>query len=141
MYHSLIDEIKVDQILAPLSRTANTYKSTGVDMEGYDGVLFILNVGDIASSGTFDAEAVSDSQANLSTSVDIEGTAITQLTDSDDNKAVAIQVAGKMPARYLGVKVVTAAAASLSSVTAIRYRGRHAPITQAQLDEVVKKFL
>jgi hypothetical protein len=124
--HSLIA-----QALAPAS--SSTVRNGGaIDMMGWDGCDFILNVGDIASTGTLNAKVQKDTTSAFSTPTDITSAAITALADTDDSKAFVISVC-EPSERYLRIVVTAATAASISGAIAIRWRshgGAGLPPTQ-----------
>lgn len=129
----LFEAVQVVQHLPPVSRTANTYAGTAIDVSDCDAIGVIIHVGDIAATGTFDA-SVQHSDVSGSGYANISGTAITQLGASDDNKDVTIDVLLHGEAtrkKFVQVSCTNANAAVLFGVTVIKYRCRQIPIVNA----------
>ena len=124
----------VEVISASLTGATN---GTGVDMNGWDGVLFLVAVGAVTATGTLDAKVQSDSVSNFATPADISGAALTQIVDGDDGKMMAIDV-WRPGERYARIVLTQATAAVVAGAYAIRYRrtGRTPP-TQT-LTELIK---
>ncbi|OGT26067.1 MAG: hypothetical protein A2Z17_06875 [Gammaproteobacteria bacterium RBG_16_66_13] len=122
--------------MAPASSSA-ARNGNAIDMMGWDGCDFILEVGDIAATGTLNAKVQRDDNSSFTSATDIVGAAITALGASDDNKVVIISVC-EPSERYLRIVVTAATAASISGVTAVRWR-RHGglPPTQEAAEVVV----
>jgi hypothetical protein len=126
----------ISQAMPPASSSAGR-NGNAIDMMGWDGCDFILEVGDIAATGTLDMKVQKDTVSNFASPTDITSAAITQLGASDDNKVCIICIC-EPSERYLRCVVTGATAASISGVTAIRWR-RHGdlPPTQAAAEIVV----
>jgi hypothetical protein len=126
----------ISQAMAPAS-SSTARNGSAIDMQGWDGCEFILEVGDIASTGTLNAKVQKDDNSSFSSPTDITGAAITQLGDTGDNTVIIISV--REPSeRYLRIVVTAATAASISGVTAIRFSAHGAvPPTQAASQVVV----
>lgn len=139
-HQSPSDVMSWSQEIAPIASAASTATNgTGVDMQGWEGVLFVLNLG--ATDGTVDMKAQRDDNSGFSSATDITGAAITQVTASGDNKLYLLDVY-RPSERYCRVVVTTGAGATADQlgVEAIRYRGTgRFPITQhSTVAEVVK---
>ena len=108
--------------LVPLSRTVGTYKATGVDSSNCLGVLFEIPVGDIAAGAAVNAR-VQESETDVDGAyVDIAGSAITQLADTDDGAIPTIDVqCGALATckrkRYLRCVVVTTGTVAFAVVS------------------------
>lgn len=127
----------ISQALAPAS-SSTARNGVAIDMLGWDGCDFILNVGDIAATGTLNAKVSKDTASTFGTPTDITGAAITALADTDDNNCFVISVC-EPSERYLRIVVTAATAASISGATAIRWRrhgGAGLPPTQAAAEVV-----
>jgi hypothetical protein len=137
MHQSPFELMLASQEIAPQSMAASTtFNGAGVDMQGWDGVAFILNLG--ATDGTVDMDAESDDNSGFSSPTAITGAAITQLSATDDNN-IAILDVYRPTERYVRASVDTGAgaAADFASVLAVRYRGSGVfPVTQAALELV-----
>lgn len=140
MHQSPAEVMSWAQEIAPIASAASTATNgTGVDMQGWEGVLFVLNLG--ATDGTVDMKAQRDDNSSFSSATDITGAAITQVAGTGDNKLYLLDVY-RPSERYVRAVVTTGAGATADQlgVTAVRYRGTgRFPITQhATVGELVK---
>lgn len=109
----------------------------GVDMQGWDGVLFVLNLGTIDAA--VDMAVFRDDASNFPSATAITGAAITQISGTGDGFIVAVDTY-KPSERWVRARVTVASGTTGAqlSVTSIRYRATgRLPITQT-LDEYVK---
>jgi hypothetical protein len=111
----------------------------GVDMKGWDGVLFILALGVI--DGTQDMKAQGDDNSSFTSATDITDAAITQVAGTGDNKAYLLDV-WRPTERYIRSRVDNGAGAvaDFQAVIAMRYRATgRLPLTQhADIGELIK---
>ena len=133
------EELAVLAQIDPASSTTSTITTDTIDMMDTEAVMFIVQVGAIADTGTVDFVVNMGSvTGTITTSV----TAITQLTTADDNKQVIVHVRGEDLTgrnRYIAGVSTQATAASLLSVTALGSR-RYNPANEhdlASVDEIV----
>jgi hypothetical protein len=136
MHLSLTDTVLVSQDIAAQTASANV-NGTALDMQGWDGCLFIFNLGAMASGATFDARLVSSANANMSGAANVTNAALTQVLNTANTNAVAIDLY-RPTDRYIRSATMPATANTTFSATAIRYRrGGTNPPTQS-LAQVVK---
>jgi hypothetical protein len=114
----------------------------GVDMQGWDGVLFLLALGVIDGTQDMKIQAAEDTAFSGGDLEDpITGAAITQLTGTDDNKGAIVDV-WRPTQRYVRSVVSNGAgaAADFQCVIAVCYRATgRLPITQhADILELIK---
>ena len=84
-YHdSLSDSALVSLDIAAQIASANV-NGTAMDMQGWDGCLFVFNLGAMVASATFDARIVSSANANMSGATNITNAAITQVLAASGN--------------------------------------------------------
>ena len=140
-YHQSPAEIMaLQQELPSQALGASTaFNGDGSDMQGWDGIIFILNLG--VTDGTVDMKAQGDDNSAFSSATDITGAAITQVSATGDNKLYVLDVY-RPTERYIRAVVTTGAGAVAeeAGVVSIRYRrtGRQ-PVTQhADVAEVKK---
>src|SRR5262245_6600870 len=108
----------------------NTTASASVDMSKFAEALFILQVGDIPTSGTVDGKLQSDDNSGFSSASDISGKSMTQLGASDDNKQVIFNLKAEELAageRYARLLVTGSAHANYVSAVAIGLMPRFGP--------------
>jgi hypothetical protein len=137
-YHnSLSDSVLVTLDIVPTTGTTNT-NGAAIDMSGWDGCLYVFNIGAITSTGTFDARIVQSANSNMSGATNITNAAITQVAASGNTNSVMIDV-WRPTSRYIRSAAVPATANVSFASIAIRYRASGTlPVTQtaAQLVKV-----
>lgn len=137
-YHmSPAEGMAIEQEITARLANNTQVNGTGVDMQGWDGVLFILNLGTIDAA--VDMAAFRDDASNFPSATAITGAAITQISATGDGFVVGVDVY-RPSERYVRARVTVASGTTGAqlSVTSIRYRATgRLPITQT-LDELVK---
>lgn len=102
--------------------------STGVDMVGYESVLFAVHFGTITAGAVTSVKAQQGAD-NSSDWEDLEGTAIT-VADDDDNGIVLLEIV-KPQDRYVRCVVDRGTQnAVVDAITALQYNTRKQPVTQ-----------
>lgn len=141
----LYQRVAVVGVIDPDANTAATYLTAAIDMQDWRRVLFIVQVGDIATNGTVDFTVTASATSGGSYAL-VTGKSITQLTEAgtDSNKQVLLEVradevltAGK---RYIKGQLVTGTAAADSGVIAIGEPAHYGPANDNDLttvDEIV----
>lgn len=135
-YHdSLSDSVLVTLDIAAQTASANV-NGTAMDMSGWDGCLYVFNVGAMASGATFDARIVQSANSNMSGATNITNAAITQLTSTSNTNSVHIDV-WRPTNRYIRSATQPATANSTFSSVALRYRASGVlPVTQTAVQTV-----
>jgi hypothetical protein len=121
---NLIKSAKMSMPVLYNTETSST--SAVVDMNGYDSVLFVLQMGTSGSTNTA-MHIESGSSSGGGDMVDLTGTSI--VSTSTGRSAVAADMI-KPPYQYVR-PVVVAATESAYSVLAIQYGARKMPVTQS----------
>lgn len=120
-YHdSLSDGVLVTLDIAAQTASANV-NGTAMDMSGWDGCLYVFNLGAMASGATFDARIVQSANANMSGATNITNAALTQVTSTSNTNTVQIDV-WRPTSRYIRSATQPGTANSTFSAVAIRYR-------------------
>ncbi|HYW88717.1 MAG TPA: hypothetical protein VFB50_13155 [Chloroflexota bacterium] len=107
--------------IAPTIGTTNT-NGVVVDMSGWDGCLFLFNIGPILATGTFDARIVSSANSSMTGNANIANAALTQVVAAGNTNAYAIDI-WRPTLRYLRSAAVPATANVAFSSLTVRYRG------------------
>lgn len=130
---NFLDEFKITKLNDATAAGITAINSAVVDMAGFDGIVFLTNVGTIAATGTASIKAQQDIVVGMAGAADLAGTG-QSFIDTDDNKSVAVDV--KRPnERFLRLVITRATANSdWGPIWAIQYRTRKAPVTQ-ELDK------
>jgi hypothetical protein len=102
----------------------------GVDMLGWDGVEFDVNIGAMVATATFDLRVVGSANSNFSGAVNITNANIVQTLAADGNNRVVSVAVHRPTNRYLRVVATPATANVTYAVTSYLYRGQgRLPVT------------
>ena len=133
---NLLKNVKVDQILGYFAAGTTAKTSSIIDMQGYDGVLFVAGFGKLLEKGTLNVQVLQDTDSAGGTMAAVAGTAAYTVTAADallTQSAIAVDVY-KPQKRYLEVTVTPAVAnAVILGVVAIRYKGKMGPDANGDL--------
>ena len=130
-------------IVDPASRNNATVNSDWVSMRDYHRAVALVQVGALAAGATVNASILQAKDTDGTSSKAITGKAITELTDVDDSKVVAIELRSEeldVDGRFdaIRLQIVTAGgAAALTSGLLIRHQGRFQSVGTSEFDEVV----
>lgn len=134
MYQNLLKNVEIVRVAnrGAGAASATPTKGTIIDMQGFDGVLFVAafdNVLDTSAIALKIAGADTNSSGAMALLTGAEAGATADAT-SADNKLLAVDVY-KPSNRYLEAQVFHVTAnAPFDGVFAIKYRGRQMPVTQ-----------
>lgn len=140
MTSKLSEDLALVAAIDALAAGTGTSTSDVVDAGKHGQVMFILNVGTIAATGTVDLdiqEGTSTTSFNTSTAL----ASITQLGATDDNKQVIVNVDGRALTdgyRYLRAVLTRGTANSNAALVALGGRGRHNPNVDKDLASVAE---
>jgi len=133
---NLLKNVKIDQILGYSAAGQAAKTSDIIDMQGYDGVLFVAGFGTIVEGGTQNVQVYQDTDRAGGTMAAVAGTAAHTVTAANaalTKSAIAVDVYKPLE-RYLEVIVTPATQdAVILGVTAIRYKGKMGPDANADL--------
>lgn len=133
---NLLKNVKIDQILGYFAAGQVAKTTDIIDMQGYDGVLFIAGFGTIVEGGTLNVQVYQDTDSAGGTMAAVAGTAAHTVTAANaalTKSAIAVDVYKPLE-RYLEVIVTPAVQnAVILGVTAIRYKGKMGPDANADL--------
>jgi hypothetical protein len=123
---NLSTDTKVTRVLVATAVGITNVNGSILDMEGFEGVEFIM-LGGTITDGLLSIKAQEGAQANLSDAADLQGT-LTTLQNTDDNKAAVLDVF-RPAKRYVRPVIVRGGAtgAVIDGVLAIQYRPRTKP--------------
>jgi hypothetical protein len=126
--HNLARMVDVRRSLNAVAAGTSTQNGTGIDMRGYDGVLFIAGVGTLTATQTTSLKAQqSDDDGGTDTYDDLAGSSSGNLADGDSNKLLVLDIY-RPQKRYVRPVVVRGTAnAVIDFVLAIPYRGQVMP--------------
>lgn len=132
-------------VTVPDSRTAGTVRSGDADMSKFESAMIIITVGEMAATSTLDAVVHQADSAGANDKVLGTTKAITQLTATDDNKQVVINVRAEemdMANNFsnLNLNVTVANAAVDYGVVILGFNPRYAPASDndvSTVDEII----
>jgi len=130
---NLLSNVLVTRVINRSAGTASATptKGTIIDMQGWDGVLFVAAFDNVAATSAMALRAAGDDVNNTSGMTLYTGSASFTAGASDaDNKLLALDVY-RPKDRYIEAQVFHVTAdAPIDSVIAIQYRGTLKPVTQ-----------
>lgn len=122
----LLEDVKIVRVSNAQAAGVGAVNGTAVDMQGYDGVLFLVAFGAIVAGAVTSVKAQQGAVSDGSDAADLAGTGIT-VADDQDNKIAALDVY-RPTGRYVRPVVSRATQnATIDSITAILYNGRSKP--------------
>lgn len=124
--NAVLDRIKVYQAAG----TSDVITSDAVDMERFEGALFIVTLGTLTSTGTVTLKLQQSSDDGSSDAYsDVEGSSLVNSGDAASTKQMLIEIINPQK-RYLKLLATRATAnCVIDSITAVKFGGSIAPIT------------
>jgi hypothetical protein len=131
----LIAFVKPVSAITPTAGVAAATAITGsiIDTLGFNGVLFVIPFGTIASTAVTSFKVEHSDASDMSGNADIAGTAQT-VADTDDDKVFYVDIR-KPVKRYVRLLVSRGTANAALSATALLYDPSAAPFTQSAVGE------
>lgn len=133
--------VKVTRVLNAVVAGTTAQNSSVIDMQGFEGVIFILTVGTLTATQVTSLKAQQGQAANLSDAADLAGSLVGPFADGDSNKALILDVF-KPQERYVRAVVNRATAnAVIDGVIAIQYQAGKRPTTHDASTVVASKVV
>ncbi len=134
MYQNLLNNVEIVRVAnrGAGAASATPTKATILDMQGFDGALFIAAFDNVVDTSAIALKIAGSDTNSTGTMALLTGAeaGITADATSGDNKLIAVDVY-KPSQRYLEAQVFHVTAnAPFDGVIAIKYRGRLQPVTQ-----------
>lgn len=128
---SLLKGCKVTRLINSTAAGTSVINGTGLDMTGFDGVLFIGSFGALTATQVTSLKAQQSSDNGSSDAYDdLAGTNVGPMADGDGNKMLLLDIL-RPRKRYVRPVVVRGTAnAVIDSVVAIQYAAFTEPTTQ-----------
>ena len=131
---TLTDNVKIMEVLTADAAANNTdANSDRIDMQGWDGIVFIVPITDITGTAvaTLKVEANTiDSDTGMA-AITGASASVTSGGDDDENDTLLIVDVFRPQKRYVqGVITSSAANVAFGNTIAIQYKGSKSPITQ-----------
>lgn len=132
MIQTLFEQVYRQQVANPAVITTATVPASYIDVSNFEAFAFVFELG--ATDGVVDLQVVQATAAAGTGSKNITGAAITQLSATDDNKQVAVEVdVNKLDLangfRYVAV-TATIAGATTAAIVFYGYNPKSAPVSQ-----------
>jgi hypothetical protein len=126
----LSKNVKVSHVLNAVAAGTSNQTSSEIDMQGWDGVMFIADIGALTGTQVTALEAQGSNISGSETAFTTD--AVTPpMADADSNKLLILDIFRPVT-RYLKAVVERGTAnAVINCVIAIQYRGDKAPFTAA----------
>lgn len=133
---NLSKNIKITKIKAGQSTATTEVVSDVVDMQGYEGVIFITTIGS-ANAGNY-LKAKQDKAASMSDGVDLAGK---KIVATAANQVVWLDIY-RPTERYLTANIIRAGATTVTGdIYAIQYEGNKFPETNIITDVILGELL
>ncbi|MFA5423833.1 MAG: hypothetical protein WC374_08255 [Phycisphaerae bacterium] len=130
---NLMKNILVSEALAPVTAGQQSSKSDVLDMQGYDGVLFVVPITD-CTSGAVATLTVQENTANSTTGMasitSASATNTSTAGDDQNNKLLLVDVYRPLKRYVMGLLTIGTQDAASGNMLAIRYCGSKAPIAE-----------
>jgi hypothetical protein len=116
------DDIKINTFAPTAAGTSTITQTTGLDMAGYDGAVFIIRLGTPSATNTL---KVSQCDAVSGTYSDLASTA----TSSGSDGPLILEI-NRPKEQFLKYVVTRAVSTTIDTVAVIQYGARTRPVTQ-----------
>lgn len=131
---SLLKDCKITRVNNSASAGTSDQDGTVLDMQGYDGVVFIALLGDVTATSVLELQVFGNTASSTSsptpTEITADETIFTAGASDADNKAIVVDVV-RPSKRYIFPRLKRGTAnAVVDGVVAIQYRTRDVPVTQ-----------
>lgn len=124
---NLSPNVKVTRVLNAVAAGTTAQNGSVIDMQGFDGVVFVAAVGALTATQVTSLKAQDGAVSNLSDASDLAGSLVGPLADADGNKLLVLDVY-RPQKRYIRPVLNRATAnAVIDGIIAIQYSGDKAP--------------
>lgn len=132
--------IKITRVLNAVAAGTTAQNSAVIDMQGYDGVVFIGAVGTLTATAVTGLKAQQGQASNLSDGADLEGS-LASIPDTGSNGLAIVDIYRPQERYVRAVFSRATANAVLDGITAIQYKGSKAPSTHDATTVIAAKYL
>ena len=128
---NLLKDVKITRIMNAVAAGTTDQTSSIIDMQGYEGVMFVAAFGTLTATQVTSMKAQQNTANSTSGMADLAGTSVGPLADGDSNKQLVLDI-WQPQERYLQVVIDRGTAnAVIDGITAIQYKSRVLPTTQS----------
>lgn len=126
---NLSKHVKITRVMNAVAAGTTDQNGTVLDMQGFDGVMFIAAFGTLTATQVTSIKAQQGTLSDGSDMADLAGSAVGPLADTDGNKCLVLDVY-RPQERYVRCVVDRGTAnAVIDGVDAIQYDTRYKPTT------------
>jgi hypothetical protein len=120
MNHSgLSDSVLTRNVKSPANVSGTVVNSSGIDMQGWEGARFVINVGVLGTNGTADCSVIASINSNMSGATLVTGSALTQVVNANSVQIIDVFRPQK---RYLALAAAGHTNGAVLSATVDLYR-------------------
>ena len=126
----LSENVRIVRLMNAVAAGTSDQDGTGIDMQGWDGVMFIALLGTLSASQVTSMKVQQSSDdGSADAYTDVEGSDSGNLDDDDDNDQIVIDIL-RPEERYLRPVLLRGTGnAVIDGIVAIQYKARETPIT------------
>lgn len=131
MHPSLLKDVKVSRVLVAQADGTGTQSGDILDMEGWEGVMFIAKFDDVDDTAVLTLQAQQNIVNSGTGMATLSGNATFTAGATDADNDLLVLDVYRPRERYVRPQVVIATANAITSgITAIQYGPRKSPVTQ-----------
>jgi hypothetical protein len=129
----LLKSAKISVSLGAQADGQATVQGATLDMQGFDGVLFLAKFDDVDDTSVITLKAQEGGQSDMSDAAELtDGNATFTAGAADaDDKLLGLDVYRPLKRYIRAESVIGTANATLAAIIAIQYKGRIEPVTQS----------
>lgn len=124
---NLLSNCKITRVANAAAAGTSAVNGSTIDMQGFDGVVFVAAVGTLTATQTTSLKAQEGD--TTSPTADLAGTGSGNLADGDSNKCIVLDIYRPLKRYIRAVLVRGVANAVVDGIWAIQYCGDKAPTT------------
>jgi hypothetical protein len=130
----LTDNVKITKVQDHTAAGTSAVNSDGVDMTGYDGVLFVTSFGTAAAGNTVNLAVSATSGGSYD---DLTGTSVSSGTSDEDVWIDSTGGVADTTKSFCRLEVVRGTSSTLESIWAIQYKARSLPVSNVVSGTIV----
>lgn len=123
---NLSKNVKVTPVIAYAAAGTGTTSGTEIDMQNYEGVMFVGGAMGTANSGNY-FKLQQDTATGMGSAADLEGS---KITPGDNGDAIKVDLYGPGE-RFVRIVAVRGASSTLGAVYAVQYGPKKMPVSDA----------
>lgn len=129
---NLVKDVKITKVLGYTATGTSTVNTNAVDMQGYEGVIFLASIASAANNNGVKAQQ--GQQSNMGDAADLAGTQLL----SDGTKTDLLLEIYRPQERYVRASVIRGTTTVIESVWAIQYMAGKKPVNNVTAAQAVE---